>query len=165
MAEKMQLKCERWGVKIEHLQVKHIDLISEEMVRAMAKQAEASREKIASLIRADGEVQAALKLTEAAKLLHTYPVAIELRRMQTIERLSKEPQQKTIVISNEVLKDPSALIGCIIGATQSNDNILQGRQVVEFSSVSDSVSGEDIVPFDNNKISHKNEVRSSISEE
>ncbi len=68
------------------------------MKRAMAKQAEAERERRANVINADGEKQAAQTLAEAAHILATTPGAINLRTLNTIERISTEPSQKTMML-------------------------------------------------------------------
>jgi len=68
------------------------------MKRAMAKQAEAERERRSNIINADGEKQAAQTLAEAAKILSTTPGAINLRTLNTLERISTEPSQKTMML-------------------------------------------------------------------
>ncbi len=91
------------------------------MIRAMAKEAEATRERKAAMIRADGELLAAKKLTEAAKLLRGNDIAIDLRRLQTIERISKEPRQKTLIIPDEVFADKDSMIGAALAGMAAND--------------------------------------------
>ena len=76
-----------WGVKVSTVELKHIDLPSE-MQRAMARQAEAERERRAKIIAAEGEYQAAEKLTAAAKKIGTEPTAIQLRYLQTLVEVS-----------------------------------------------------------------------------
>ena len=78
-----------WGVKVTQVEVKHIDLPSE-MQRAMARQAEAERERRAKVIAADGELQASAKLTEAARVLQTHPASLQLRYLQTLSEVSAE---------------------------------------------------------------------------
>ena len=96
------------------------------MIRAMAKEAEASREKKAAMIRADGEFEAAKKLRDASNILRDNPLAIELRRLQTLESLSKEANQNTVVVPDEVLNNRSALIGAGIASGLLNkDNIIK----------------------------------------
>ena len=68
------------------------------MKRAMAKQAEAERERRSNIINADGEKQAAKTLAEAAEILATTPGAINLRTLNTLERISTEPSQKTMML-------------------------------------------------------------------
>jgi len=84
-----------WGVKVSLVEIKHIDL-PEEMKRAMAKQAEAERERRAKIIAADGEFQAAGKLTEAAKKIDQSPSALQLRFLQTLVEVGAEKNSTTI---------------------------------------------------------------------
>jgi regulator of protease activity HflC (stomatin/prohibitin superfamily) len=78
-----------WGVKVSMVEVKHVDL-PPDMQRAMAKQAEAEREKRAKIIHAEGELTASKKLAEAADVMSTNPVTIQLRYMQTLAEISTE---------------------------------------------------------------------------
>ncbi len=78
-----------WGIKVSLVEVKQVDL-PQEMQRAMAKQAEAEREKRAKIIHADGEFQAAAKLAEAAGVISKEPVAIQLRYLQTLTEIGVE---------------------------------------------------------------------------
>ncbi|MCP4895709.1 MAG: slipin family protein [bacterium] len=78
-----------WGVKVSMVEVKHVDL-PQEMQRAMAKQAEAEREKRAKIIHAEGEFVASQKLAEAAKVMSVDPVTIQLRYLQTLNEISTE---------------------------------------------------------------------------
>lgn len=87
-------QTEKWGVDVESVKLQDIEL-PQDMKRAMAKQAEAERERRANIINADGEKAAASTLAEAAKLLSGTPGAINLRTLNTIERISSEPSQKT----------------------------------------------------------------------
>jgi len=84
-----------WGIKVSLVEVKHIDLPLE-MKRAMAKQAEAERERRAKVINAEGEFQAAQRLAEAAAIIEPYPVAIQLRFLQTLREVSAENNSTTI---------------------------------------------------------------------
>lgn len=86
---------EPWGVKVASVEVKQIDL-PPEMQRAMAKQAEAERERRAKIIHAEGESQAAEKLAEAAKVIQEYPVALQLRYLQTLADIATENNSTTI---------------------------------------------------------------------
>ncbi len=78
-----------WGIKVSTVEIKHVDL-PEEMKRAMARQAEAERERRAKVINAMGESQAAEKMAEAAKVLSTYPAALQLRFLQTLAEVATE---------------------------------------------------------------------------
>jgi regulator of protease activity HflC (stomatin/prohibitin superfamily) len=85
----------KWGVEIDSVEIKDVD-IPELMQRAIAKEAEAIREKRARIIRAQGEQEAAAKLAEAAQTIHTAPGALELRRLQTLSEIGVE-HNSTIV--------------------------------------------------------------------
>ena len=78
-----------WGVKVSMVEVKHVDL-PPDMQRAIAKQAEAEREKRAKIIHAEGELTASVKLAEAADVMATNPLTIQLRYMQTLAEISTE---------------------------------------------------------------------------
>ncbi len=84
-----------WGIKVTLVEIKHIDL-PEEMKRAMAKQAEAERERRAKIIAADGEFKAADKLTQAAHKLDESPSALQLRFLQTLVEVAAEKNSTTI---------------------------------------------------------------------
>jgi len=84
-----------WGIKVATVEVKHIDL-PQEMQRAMAKQAEAERERRAKVINAEGEFQAAGRLTEAAGIIHKHPEALQLRYLQTVREISSESNTTTL---------------------------------------------------------------------
>lgn len=84
-----------WGIKISMVEIKHID-INENMVRAIARQAEAERERRAKVIHADGELQASRKLLEAAQVLAQEPQALQLRYLQTLSNIAEE-RTSTIV--------------------------------------------------------------------
>jgi regulator of protease activity HflC (stomatin/prohibitin superfamily) len=84
-----------WGIKVSNVEVKHIDL-PQEMQRAMAKQAEAERERRAKVINAEGEFQAATKLAEAAQTIQDFPMALQLRYLQTLREVSAESNSTTL---------------------------------------------------------------------
>jgi regulator of protease activity HflC (stomatin/prohibitin superfamily) len=84
-----------WGIEVTAVEVKDIDL-PQEMKRAMAKQAEAERERRGKVIAAAGEAQAAIKLAEAAKLIQDFPVAIQLRFLQTMVEIAAENNSTTV---------------------------------------------------------------------
>lgn len=88
-------ETDKWGIDVENIKLQNIEL-PQDMKRAMAKQAEAERERRANIINADGEKLAAQTLAEAAKMLSAAPGAINLRTLNTIERISTEPSQKTM---------------------------------------------------------------------
>lgn len=88
-------QTDAWGVKVANVEIKHVDL-NENMIRAIAKQAEAERERRAKVIHAEGELQASEKLAEAAKILATQSQAIQLRYLQTLNEIAGE-KNSTIV--------------------------------------------------------------------
>lgn len=93
----VDVQTDQWGIDVENVKIQNIEL-PQEMKRAMAKQAEAERERRANIIGADGEKQAAQTLAEAAAMLATTPGAINLRTLNTLERISTEPSQKTMFL-------------------------------------------------------------------
>ncbi len=102
-----------WGVKVTNVEVKHIDL-PQDMQRAMAKQAEAERERRAKVINADGEFQAAAKLSEAAQVLTRFPVAIQLRYLQTMREIASERNTTTF------FPLPMDLLGLLLNSRSSD---------------------------------------------
>lgn len=84
-----------WGIKVTAVEMKHVDL-SEDLRRAMARQAEAERERRAKVIAAEGEFQAAEKICQAAEMMQKQPVAIQLRYLQTLVEIGKENNTTTI---------------------------------------------------------------------
>ena len=95
LQEILDRSTDPWGIKVMLVEVKHIDL-PEEMKRAMAKQAEAERERRAKVINAEGEFQAAQKLIEAAALMETQPMSLQLRYLQTLNQIAAENNSTTI---------------------------------------------------------------------
>jgi len=84
-----------WGIKVSMVEVKHIDLV-QEMQRAMAKQAEAERERRAKVIHAEGEFQASKRLRDAANVISERPMAMQLRFLQTLTEVASENNSTTI---------------------------------------------------------------------
>lgn len=84
-----------WGIKVSNVEVKHVDL-SEDLRRAMARQAEAERERRAKIIAAEGEYQAAEKICQAAELMQKSPMALQLRYLQTLVEIGKENNTTTL---------------------------------------------------------------------
>jgi regulator of protease activity HflC (stomatin/prohibitin superfamily) len=95
LQEIIDTHTEPWGIKVSMVEVKDVDL-PQEMQRAMAKQAEAEREKRAKIIHASGELEASTKLAEAAIVMSENPVTIQLRYMQTLTEISAE-KNSTII--------------------------------------------------------------------
>ena len=95
LQEILDAQTDPWGIKVSTVEVKHIDL-PQEMQRAMAKQAEAERERRAKIINAKGEFQAAGKLAEAATIIQEHPMALQLRYLQTLREISAESNSTTL---------------------------------------------------------------------
>ena len=95
LQEILDTHTDPWGIKVTTVEVKHIDLPSE-MQRAMAKQAEAERERRAKVINAEGEFQAAQKLADAATIIREHPMALQLRYLQTLREVSSENNSTTL---------------------------------------------------------------------
>jgi regulator of protease activity HflC (stomatin/prohibitin superfamily) len=91
----LDIHTDPWGIKVTAVEVKHVDL-PQEMQRAMAKQAEAERERRAKVINAEGEAQAAAKLIEAATLMEAHPIALQLRYLQTLREVATENNSTTL---------------------------------------------------------------------
>lgn len=90
-------ETDKWGIDVENVKIQNIEL-PQDMKRAMSKQAEAERERRANIINADGEKLAAQTLAEAAGMLAGTPGALNLRTLNTLERISTEPSQKTMFL-------------------------------------------------------------------
>jgi regulator of protease activity HflC (stomatin/prohibitin superfamily) len=95
LREIIDMHTEPWGIKVSNVEVKQIDL-PQEMQRAMAKQAEAERERRAKVISAEGEFQASQRLADAAHILSDQPSALTLRYLQTLVEISSEHNTTTI---------------------------------------------------------------------
>jgi len=95
LAKIIDNQTEPWGIKVSNVEVKHIDL-PQEMQRAMAKQAEAERERRAKVIHAEGEFQASQRLFDAAQIISSNPTALQLRFLQTLTEVASE-QSSTII--------------------------------------------------------------------
>jgi regulator of protease activity HflC (stomatin/prohibitin superfamily) len=95
LQEILDQHTDAWGIKVSLVEVKQVDL-PQEMQRAMAKQAEAEREKRAKIIHAEGEFQASTKLAEAAGIINTQPVSLQLRYLQTLAEIGIEKNTTVI---------------------------------------------------------------------
>jgi len=93
--EVLDSQTDPWGIKVSSVAIKHVDL-PQEMKRAMAKQAEAERERRAKIINAEGELQASHKLREAAEIMGGHPVSIQLRYLQTLREIASENNSVTL---------------------------------------------------------------------
>lgn len=90
-------ETDKWGIDVENVKIQNIEL-PQDMKRAMAKQAEAERERRAVIISAEGEKAAAQQVAEAASILTGTPGGMGIRTLQTLEKISVEPSQKTLVV-------------------------------------------------------------------
>lgn len=95
LQETMDLHTSPWGIKVSLVEVKNVDLPAE-MQRAIARQAEAERERRAKVIHAEGEYQASQRLADAAKIIGTTPIALQLRYLQTLIEVAAEKNSTTI---------------------------------------------------------------------
>ncbi len=92
----LDAQTDSWGIKVSNVEIKHIDL-DESMIRAIAKQAEAERDRRAKIIHAEGELQASEKLSQAAEVLAKTPQAMQLRYLQTLATLASAGNSSTII--------------------------------------------------------------------
>lgn len=99
-------QTDQWGIDVENVKIQNIEL-PQDMKRAMAKQAEAERERRAVIINAEGEKSAAQQVAEAAAMLAKTPGGVTIRTLQTLEKISSEPSQKTVFVI------PSDITGAI----------------------------------------------------
>lgn len=95
--EIVDAETDKWGIDVENVKIQNIEL-PQDMKRAMAKQAEAERERRAVIITAEGEKAAAAAVADAAAMLSKIPGGINIRTLQTLEKIAVEPSQKTLVI-------------------------------------------------------------------
>ena len=104
LREIVDAQTDKWGIDIESVKLQNIELPAD-MKRAMAKQAEAERERRAAIISAEGEKAAATAVAEAAGLLAQTPGGINIRTLQTLEKISTDPSQKTVILLPTDLTD------------------------------------------------------------
>lgn len=90
-------ETDKWGIDVENVKIQNIEL-PQDMKRAMAKQAEAERERRAVIINAEGEKAAAQQVAEAAAMLTKIPGGVTVRTLQTLEKISEQPSQKTVIV-------------------------------------------------------------------
>ena len=111
LQEILDQQTDPWGIKVSLVEIKHIDLPIE-MQRAMAREAEAERERRAIVIAAEGEFQASQKLSEAAGIIAKEPIAVQLRYLQTLKEIAGDKASTTIFpIPIELLKSFSTIAG------------------------------------------------------
>jgi regulator of protease activity HflC (stomatin/prohibitin superfamily) len=96
LQEILDMHTDPWGIKVTTVELKHIDL-PQEMQRAMARQAEAERERRAKVINAEGEFQAASRLAEASAIIEEHPMALQLRYLQTMSEVATESNSTTFL--------------------------------------------------------------------
>lgn len=96
LQEVLDQRTDPWGIKVSNVEIKHVDLPNE-MQRAMARQAEAERDRRAKVINAEGEFQAAQKLAEAAEIIEKRPAALTLRYLQTMREMSTERSSFSVI--------------------------------------------------------------------
>jgi regulator of protease activity HflC (stomatin/prohibitin superfamily) len=108
----LDVQTDAWGIKVANVEIKHVDL-NETMIRAIARQAEAERERRAKVIHAEGELQASTKLLEAANVLARAPQAMQLRYLQTLTAIAGE-KNSTIIFPM-----PIDLIASVLGSLTS----------------------------------------------
>lgn len=121
LQEILDAHTDPWGIKVATVELKHIDL-PQEMQRSMAKQAEAERERRAKVINADGEFQASAKLADAADILQSHPMALQLRYLQTMSEMSAEKNTTTI------FPFPMDLVKPFLKAINKEDKDLRSKE-------------------------------------
>jgi regulator of protease activity HflC (stomatin/prohibitin superfamily) len=107
---------EQWGIEISRVELKDIQL-PDSMQRAMAKQAEAEREKRAKIIAADGEFQSAAKLGDAADIIAAHPIALQLRNLQVLSEIATE-KNSTIIFPAQIMDSISNIAGFVGNETK-----------------------------------------------
>ena len=104
-------ETDKWGIDVENVKIQNIEL-PQDMKRAMAKQAEAERERRAVIITAEGEKAAAQSVADAAAMLAKVPGGINIRTLQTLEKISTEPSQKTLfVLPADLIENVKSVLG------------------------------------------------------
>ncbi len=116
LQEQLDKMTDAWGIKISSVEIKNVD-IGKSMIRAIARQAEAERERRAKIIHAQGELQASQQLVEASKKLSEDPSAMQLRYLQTLTEISSEQNQKVIIFPL-----PLELIKPLLHKSKPGDN-------------------------------------------
>ena len=122
LQEIIDTQTDPWGIKVSLVEVKHLDL-PQEMQRALARQAEAERERRAKVINAEGEFQAAQRLAEAAEIIEKHPVALQLRYLQTLSEVAKENNSTTLFPMPIDLLQPFLRA---VGRAASDDSTTEG---------------------------------------
>lgn len=115
LQEILDRQTDPWGIKVTGVTLRDVSL-PDSMLRAIAKQAEAEREKRARIILADGEFQASATMTEAAKLYGEAPMAIKLRELQTLAEIARE---KNLIVVTTTCSDMGSTTGTVAGLTKA----------------------------------------------
>ncbi|RYU82870.1 slipin family protein [Hymenobacter persicinus] len=115
---------EPWGVQIEMVEIKDVE-IPESMQRAMAREAEAIREKRARIIKAEAELEASIKLTQGAKQMEQSPISLELRRMQMLSEIGIDNNTTTIVMVPSEFTNAARSLSQLVGPGEKNSGPLQ----------------------------------------
>lgn len=113
---------EPWGIKIEMVEMKDVE-IPESMQRAMAREAEAIREKRARIVKAEAELDASIKLTQGAKQMEASPIALELRRMQMLSEIGIDNNTTTIVLIPSEFSQAAKAFAETVTPKKENDSI------------------------------------------
>lgn len=122
LQEIVDTQTDPWGIKVSLVEVKHIDL-PQEMQRALAKQAEAERERRAKVINAEGEFQAAQRLADASVIIEQHPVALQLRYLQTLSEVASENNSTTLFpVPIDLLQPFLRGVGGSVSTESSPDN-------------------------------------------
>jgi regulator of protease activity HflC (stomatin/prohibitin superfamily) len=146
-------RTEQWGVEITAVEIKDISL-PQEMKRAMARQAEAERERRAKIIVSEGELQSAEKLTLAAAMISSQPAALQLRTLQTLVEVSAE-RNNTIIfpIPIELLpREGGASSGALAGVVTSAATALAAKQLKETARGELAAAGQDDDPEEMDRV-------------
>ncbi len=138
LQEILDTQTDPWGIKVATVELKHIDL-PHEMQRAMAKQAEAERERRAKIINSEGEFQAAAKLSEAAEVIDRFPTALHLRYLQTAREMTS--QNSSTIVFPIPIDFFKSLFGSMGQGNIGNARVDENK--VEDSKVEDSKVDED----------------------
>ena len=133
----LDAQTEAWGIKVHRVEIRDVGL-PEQMQRAMARQAEAERERRAKIIAAEGELQASQKLGEAADVIHRSPGALQLRQLQTMAEISAENS------STIIFPIPIEIMGAISAITQTLGGNPPPRPAPVIDQGDTSVSGADV---------------------
>lgn len=119
LTEILDIQTDPWGIKVTSVAIKDVAL-PEAMQRAIAKQAEAERERRSRIIIADGEFEAASKMAEAARMYEDIPVAIRLRELQTLTEIARE-KNLVVVTPTTVGSDFATILGMVKGGTRGKE--------------------------------------------